>query len=82
MTESRSHFSAWAVTSSPLVLGFDLLDDNLVDELWPIISNPEVHAVNQAWYNHPGRQVMITNDYQVRDFYPPTLRTAMEVPYP
>ena len=42
ITESRSHFSAWAVTSSPLILGFDVTDSAMVDELWPIISNPEV----------------------------------------
>lgn len=66
MTESRSHFSAWAVVSSPLVLGFDLTNSAMVDELWPIISNPEVHAVNQAWAGHPGRQVASTDTYQVR----------------
>eukprot|EP00035_Acanthoeca_spectabilis_P009817 m.173365 g.173365 ORF g.173365 m.173365 type:complete len:420 (-) comp14846_c0_seq1:71-1330(-) len=65
MTESRSHFSAWAVVSSPLVLGFDLTNSAMVDELWPIISNPEVHAVNQAWAGHPGRQVASTDTYQV-----------------
>ena len=47
--ESRSHFSAWAIVSAPLVLGFDLSDDTKLDAAWPVISNKEVIAVSQTW---------------------------------
>ena len=40
--EDQSHFCAWAIVSSPLVLGFDLTDSATMDRVWPIISNHEV----------------------------------------
>ena len=48
-TESTSHFGLWAITSSPLILGLDLRGAAAVDFAWPIITNPEVLAVNRAW---------------------------------
>ena len=47
--ESRSHFSAWAVVSSPLTLGFDLTDEARMAAAWPTISNEEVIEVSQTW---------------------------------
>ena len=47
--ESRSHLAAWAIVSSPLVLGFDLADAAQMAAAWPLISNEEVLAVSQAW---------------------------------
>eukprot|EP01061_Rhynchopus_euleeides_P036021 TRINITY_DN606_c0_g1_i1.p2 TRINITY_DN606_c0_g1~~TRINITY_DN606_c0_g1_i1.p2 ORF type:complete len:417 (+),score=173.06 TRINITY_DN606_c0_g1_i1:56-1306(+) len=55
--EDRTHFSAWAITSSPLILGFDVTDDAKVTKVWDIISNQEVLAVSQTWAGHPGRLV-------------------------
>lgn len=54
VVESRSHFGAWVITSSPLILGFDLRDHMLVDSVWPIIGNEAAIAVNQNWVGHPG----------------------------
>eukprot|EP00041_Stephanoeca_diplocostata_P026427 m.712695 g.712695 ORF g.712695 m.712695 type:complete len:436 (+) comp22965_c0_seq2:114-1421(+) len=65
LTESRTHFGAWCIVSSPLILGLDVTSGPLVDEVWPIISNLEAHAVNQAWFGHPGRQVLMTESYQI-----------------
>lgn len=56
-TESRSHFGAWCIVSSPLTLGFDVTKSTLMQEVWPIISNTEAIAVSQSWHNHPGRLV-------------------------
>jgi hypothetical protein len=60
--ESRTHFGAWAVTSSPLVLGLSLsLDDPVaqkaVDAVWDVITNKEVIAVSQIWAGLPGALV-------------------------
>jgi alpha-galactosidase len=55
--ESRVHFAMWAVTSSPLILGFDLTDDAAVDSVWDIVANEEVLAISQQWAGHPGRLV-------------------------
>ena len=46
--EDRSHFGAWCVSSSPLILGLDLTDSEKVDGVWDLITNREAIAVNQA----------------------------------
>eukprot|EP00416_Gambierdiscus_australes_P036674 CAMPEP_0171106590 /NCGR_PEP_ID=MMETSP0766_2-20121228/65075_1 /TAXON_ID=439317 /ORGANISM="Gambierdiscus australes, Strain CAWD 149" /LENGTH=430 /DNA_ID=CAMNT_0011567707 /DNA_START=42 /DNA_END=1334 /DNA_ORIENTATION=+ len=52
--EMRSHFGAWAIVSSPLTLSHDLKDDKIMDLVWPVISNKEAIAINQAWAGHSG----------------------------
>lgn len=61
--ETRAHFGAWAVISAPLILSMDLSDVSLMDELWPLIANPDILAVNQAWAGHSGSpfQESLTN---------------------
>lgn len=54
LQETRSHFGAWAIVSSPLVLSHDVNDDNVTDFIWDIISNREVLAVNQAYVGDSG----------------------------
>ena len=55
--EDRSHFAAWAVVSSPLILSFNLSDPRRMDRAWPIISNRALLGVNQRWAGSPGRRV-------------------------
>ena len=57
----QSIFSAWAIVSSPLVLGFDLTNKTTIDRVWNIITNNETLYVNQAWAGHPGRQIAYSN---------------------
>ena len=64
-SESRSHFGAWAIISSPLILSFDLSKSELLDAMWPIITNRAVIAVNQKWAGHPGRRVHSATSSQV-----------------
>jgi len=54
LDETYSHFGAWCITSSPLTLSHDVNDDKVMDEVWPIISNREAIAINQAWAGHSG----------------------------
>lgn len=61
--EARSHFGAWCIVSSPLVLSHDLRNPVVNAEVWPIISNREAIAVNQAWYGHAGSPFKEANDY-------------------
>jgi len=63
--QSRTHFGAWAIVSSPLILGYDLRDEHVTDKIWDIISNKEAIAVNQAWAGHPGRLLQDGKSYQV-----------------
>ena len=46
--EDRSHFGAWCIVSSPLILGFDLTNADTYTRVWPIISNKEAIQVNQV----------------------------------
>lgn len=52
--ESRTHFGAWCIVSSPLILSHDTNNATLTDSIWPIISNTEAIAVNQAWAGYSG----------------------------
>ena len=40
-TEARTHFNAWCIVSSPLILSHDMTNDTVSDEVWPIITNTE-----------------------------------------
>ena len=53
--ESRTHFGAWCITSSPLILSFDLTNIALLKDVWSIIANKQALAVNQAWDGDAGR---------------------------
>lgn len=55
--ENQAHFAAWAITSSPLILSFDLRDNAKVESMWPLISNKEIIDINQQWAGHPGTLV-------------------------
>jgi len=57
VTEWRSHFGAWAISSSPLVLSFDMTNTTTMEALWPFITNIEAIKVNQEWAGHPGRPI-------------------------
>lgn len=54
----EAHFGLWVITSSPLILGFDMLDDAKMERVWPIITNQEAIAINQAWFGSPGQLLM------------------------
>lgn len=54
IVEQRTQFAAWAIVSSPLTLAMDLRNATVMDAVWPIVSNREVLAVNQAWAGHSG----------------------------
>ena len=45
----QTHFSAWCVVSSPLILDFDLTNNDTMNAVWDIITNPETIAVAQTW---------------------------------
>lgn len=44
--EDRSHFGAWVITSSPLILGHDLTDDATNEKIFPIVTNKEAIEVS------------------------------------
>jgi hypothetical protein len=65
VTEWRSHFGAWVIVSSPLILSFDLANATTMRAVWPFITNLEAIAVSQTWAGHPGRRVATTPSFQI-----------------
>ena len=59
--EERSHFGLWVIVSSPLILGFNLSDSAAMDRVWPIITNREAIAIDQAWAGLPGTLHKVLN---------------------
>lgn len=55
--EARTHFAAWSIVSSPLVLSHDMTNASVMDDVWDIITNREVLAVNDAWVGDAGTLV-------------------------
>jgi hypothetical protein len=53
MAEERTHFAAWCISSSPLVLGFDLRNQTKLDRVWDIITNEAAINVSHAWVDLP-----------------------------
>lgn len=47
MTQYRTHMTMWCMMNSPLMLGFDLRRINKGDELYNIIANEDIIALNQ-----------------------------------
>merc|ERR1719502_1688617 len=54
LAETRTHFGAWVIVSSPLTLSHDVNNDTIMDQIWPIISNKEVIAVSQTYAGFSG----------------------------
>lgn len=52
--EWNTHWTAWAIVSSPQIIGFDMTDTALVKSVWPIMSNNETMEVSQTYYGFSG----------------------------
>ncbi|KAF6156532.1 hypothetical protein GIB67_011333 [Kingdonia uniflora] len=54
--EYRSHFSIWAISKSPLILGYDVR--SMDKDTFTLLSNKEVIVVNQG-INHIMKYVVV-----------------------
>lgn len=57
----RANFALWSISSSPLILSFDLTDQNKTAEVWDIISNRALLDINAAWAGDAGQ--LVRTDY-------------------
>ena len=55
LDEERTLFANWAILSSPLVLGFDVRDDAVVQKYWHMVTNPTALRINAAWAGSAGQ---------------------------
>jgi len=56
--ENAVHFGGWCITSSPLILAYNLSEPARRELIWDMITNKEAIYVNQAWVGHPGSQAI------------------------
>ena len=52
--ETRTHFYAWVIVSSPLTLSHNVNDPTITKAVWPVIANTEALAVSKAYFGHSG----------------------------
>lgn len=57
--EDRANFGAWVVTSSPLILGFNVSNEGTRNRAWPILTNTEAIRINHQYAGHPGKLLRI-----------------------
>ncbi|KAK8269710.1 hypothetical protein V6Z12_D11G148500 [Gossypium hirsutum] len=69
------HFSLWAISKAPLLLGCDIR--NMTQETIEIISNKEVIAVNQYSYGIQARKARMHGDEEVKPMQQPLLLNHM-----
>ncbi|MCX5070248.1 lectin [Micromonospora lupini] len=62
-TESRAHFSLWALLNAPLLAGNDIRTMSAATRT--ILTNTDVIAVNQDWGGQQGRKISDTGDLEV-----------------
>ena len=58
-TEYRTHYSLWAISKAPLLIGCDIT--NMTKETFEILSNKEVIAINQDKLGEQAHKIKITN---------------------
>jgi alpha-galactosidase len=67
MPQTIGHFSAWVIISAPLIISFDVTNETVMDELWPIISNKEVLEISQTYAGFSGGIFKNSKDTVVLD---------------
>jgi len=50
----------------------DVNDDAIMDAVWDLVANPEIIAVNQAWFGHSGSAFKQSEDAVALGSIPPT----------
>ena len=58
-TEYRTHFSLWAISKAPLIIGCDIT--KMTNETFEILSNKEVIDINQDKLGEQAHKIKITN---------------------
>ena len=62
LVQNKTHFTMWCMMNSPLMLGLDLRRVKLGDELYKIIANRELIALNQDALGVQAKRIFTTVD--------------------
>jgi len=75
MAETKTHFGAWAIVSSPLTLSHDVNNDTIMDQIWPVIANKEAIAISQTYAGFSGGSFKKSDKEVVLDDVNPSMMT-------
>ena len=67
--QDESHFNAWCMMNSPLMLGTDLRRVEIGSNVHKVISNPDVIALNQDALGVPCKRIKTDNESACIDYY-------------
>jgi len=76
-TEYKTHFSLWAISKAPLIIGCDIT--KLDDKTKEILANTEVIAINQDKLGKQGRKIKSTNITLPDDYEPTLTESELEI---
>ena len=62
LTQNKTHFTMWCMMNSPLMLGLDLRRVSVGDDLYKIIANREMIALNQDALGVQAKRIFTTAD--------------------
>ena len=62
LVQNKTHFTMWCMMNSPLMLGLDLRRVSVGDELYKIIANGEMIALNQDALGVQAKRIVTTYD--------------------
>lgn len=61
MTQCATHMAMWCIMNSPLMLGLDLRRVNIGDDIYKIITNTDLIALNQDSLGIQGKRIYCSN---------------------
>ena len=62
-TMSKTHMTMWCMMNSPMMLGMDLRRMSKGDELWKIIANKDIIALNQDMLGIQAKRIYCSTDH-------------------
>ena len=77
LSEYKTHFSLWAISKAPLLIGCDIT--KMTEEIKEILTNPEVIAINQDSLGEQGRKIERTKVLYQEDNKPILKRSDLFV---
>lgn len=74
LTEYKTHFSLWAISKAPLIIGCDIT--TMSNDIKKILTNSEVIAINQDSLGEQGHKIKRT-ELILPDGYKPSLKSSI-----
>ena len=77
LTEYKTHFSLWAISKAPLIIGFDIT--KMTDDIKNILTNTEIIAINQDPLGEQGHKIKRTFIDLPPDYQPALYESELEI---